>query len=168
MSVIANCPRCQRVFRRTAMIYCPECLAEQKLSFEQVHRYLDTVPEAFLDDIAKHCKLPVKELEEWFFSGMLGTDTRKIRYVCQGCQTPLIASNLHGRFCVLCSAKLEPSPERIAEKQAADKAEKAEKAFKVAKALMDSLENQPPPTEASSPYDDKHYGFISKRSNKSR
>lgn len=104
---IANCQKCNKPFQRTNSSLCPACQQESMSNVSVVYRYIYDHPNQTTEEIAKQCKLSLKELEALLLSGKLGTAAQHVIFHCQSCNRTIPALKRKGHFCLECAAKLE-------------------------------------------------------------
>ena len=105
---IANCKRCTRIFQVRYSPYCPECYQVHQAHFSHVYNFVQEHPHMTLQDIARHCHLPLKEVEDLFYDGHLGTAAKHVIYHCQRCNRAMAGYQKQGRFfCSTCTGKIE-------------------------------------------------------------
>jgi predicted amidophosphoribosyltransferase len=117
---VANCSKCNKLFQRTTVPFCPACQQESQSHISAVYRFIYDHPNLTTEEIAKQCDVPLKELEAMLFSGKLGTAAERVISHCQSCNRSIPALKQKGRFCPACALKLEVKEREVpaADKQA--------------------------------------------------
>lgn len=162
---VANCKRCNKVFSKAYSPFCPECHEIHMGMFSKVFRFLQdkSTPKMTLEDIADHCQLPLKQMEDIFFGGELGTASHKVIYNCQLCDIPIAPVRGRGKFCFTCTDKLEGGEAKREERAATyaqkeqerllrEKQAKLKKVQEIASELNEDLKNHDPSSR-------EHFGF---------
>ena len=108
---VANCTKCGKIFQRTNSPFCPTCFQDSVSNVSQVYRYIQSRPEAVIDDVASALGVPVKEIEQMIIEGKLGTAAGHLKSHCHNCETLMVASR--GRFCTVCADKMEHLSKQI-------------------------------------------------------
>lgn len=104
---IANCVKCNKVFQRGQSPLCSDCLGATKDLTSQVIDFVLGHVGLTVEEVAKGCCLPVKDVEEMLFSGRLGMASSYIMFACQSCHKKMSARLRKGHFCPDCAEKIE-------------------------------------------------------------
>ena len=105
---IVNCKQCKRLFRQlTAKDMCPECSSEYHDQLSKVYQHVLRHERLSLEDIATQCKIPLSQVEAYFYDGKLGTASGHITSKCNRCGMDVLPIQRKGRFCIECANKVE-------------------------------------------------------------
>jgi hypothetical protein len=104
---LANCVKCRRIFQRTASAMCPECHRVSQSQVSSAYRFIQQNPHLTLEEVADHCLIPYRDLEQMLFDGKLGLAASNVIYHCQRCGRPTDARMRRGHFCVGCADRIE-------------------------------------------------------------
>lgn len=103
---IANCARCNRVFRKTLTDKCPECVEAEYQQFQMMFRLLQNSAEhggLFIDDLAEKVGVSVEYIEQYYLDSKLGTAGMFLKFKCRSCGGVMAEMNRKGRYCINCS-----------------------------------------------------------------
>ncbi|HEY9766824.1 MAG TPA: hypothetical protein V6C82_10675 [Chroococcales cyanobacterium] len=118
---IANCPRCNKVFRKSAGVtICQACLDAEEEDFQKVYSFLKENISATLAEIQFATQVEEKLILKFLQDGRLAGSGSKLSPNCQGCGAAIST----GRFCLSCLQKkrdqlISSSSDRVERKTAA-------------------------------------------------
>jgi hypothetical protein len=102
---------------------CADCRTATHGHVQQVCQFVLEHPGLVLEEVARQCKLSLKDMEEMLFSGRLGAAAAYILFKCQSCHIKMSAEQRKGRFCPECANKIETQVIQL-EREAAFQKEK--------------------------------------------
>ncbi|HBN09719.1 MAG TPA: flagellar protein [Cyanobacteria bacterium UBA8530] len=99
---IANCPRCNKIFRKSAgVMICQACLDAEEGDFQKVYAFLKENLSATVSEIQFATEVEEKLILKFLQDGRLAGTGAKLSPNCQGCGGAISS----GRFCMNCLQK---------------------------------------------------------------
>ena len=145
---IDNCKKCNRIFQRTqGASVCHECEEESARHLSIAYWFIQNNPNLTLDEVARLCDVPYKELEAFFLEGKLGTATDQVIYRCQRCARPMANLCRRGRLCLHCAAEIGSEVRHSCHLQPVERQQPAQPVEKPAKPAAQNnktVEDRPP------------------------
>ena len=109
---VANCPRCGKVFMRSAKNLCPDCIRENELMYEKVYRYLCDNPRSTVMQVVEATDVSEDRILAYLREGRIqAAEWLNLQYPCERCGG-MISS---GRFCEKCSREVNDSLKDLAD-----------------------------------------------------
>lgn len=102
--MLANCPRCGRLFTRSVQEICPSCAAEEAEDFKLVSRYLSEHPDLTIAELAEATGVSEERIVRFLREGRLvpSPTSKGIVLTCERCGKRIPS----GHLCVECRAVL--------------------------------------------------------------
>ncbi|MCY0874710.1 MAG: hypothetical protein OWT28_00270 [Firmicutes bacterium] len=94
---IAYCADCGRLFQKSGLLICKDCLRKQDALFETVKAYIREHGQASMAEISEALDVPVEKLIRYMQEGRLILG-KHIDYPCERCGNPIHT----GRMCEPC------------------------------------------------------------------
>lgn len=101
--MLTRCPRCGDIFAKQRVEICPKCRQEETQRIDALSKYLDSHPDATIDDLERISGMPKEVILTYAREGRLvALDTAILKVHCEECGTEIHS----GRFCSTCRRKL--------------------------------------------------------------
>ncbi len=126
-STIANCKRCNKLFKKTISDSCPPCAETENQQYQQMFRMLQNSKSQggiLIDDLSAKVGMPIEIIEEYYFEAKLGTAGLFLKFKCRSCSEVIGEENRKGRYCLSCSNELsDKAGVQVRSRQSIEKAE---------------------------------------------
>lgn len=104
---ISNCKKCGKVFKRHANeVSCYACVKQEEEQFTLLYRTLQrSAPNGgiAIEELSAEVKVPVEEIERFYWEGRLSTAGAFLKMTCQACGVLTNERERRGRYCLKCS-----------------------------------------------------------------
>ncbi len=100
---IANCKRCGRVFQKTISPLCQNCLNYEDSQSREIYRYVQANPGVNEKKLAEQFEIPVQDVENLLFSGLLGTAGGLVLSQCARCKCDMSLIRQTKYYCEPCN-----------------------------------------------------------------
>lgn len=103
----ANCKTCGKVFLKSTMDVCPDCIRKEQELLKGINDYCFTRASVSLAELAKEFDESVAKLEKYLLERKLVQVMDKLDLICRGCGVHYKILNEGRLYCKSCFDKLE-------------------------------------------------------------
>lgn len=101
---LAKCPRCGKLFDKTATLVCQNCVADEEKDYDKVRALLEKSPELTAEAAAARAQIDVAVVKRMLEQGIVAFKTGAGEIACGMCGAPAIS--VSKRLCQGCLDKL--------------------------------------------------------------
>lgn len=101
---LAKCARCSKMFNKTEVAVCNDCLPAEESDYDKVRTVVEKSPNMSADEVAAHADVDLDVVKRMLAQGIVAMKSAAEKIVCGMCGAPAIS--VSKRLCQACLDKL--------------------------------------------------------------